>query len=71
MIRVKWIIRGRIGLLPQFLRLLIFELQKAVLRRQLVQIAAGQALAHPPDLRVDYRQPLDQLLFGHPAIAGR
>ena len=38
MIRVKWIIRGRIGLLPQFLRLLIFELQKAVLRRQLVQI---------------------------------
>ena len=48
---------------------LIFELQIATLRGELVQIATGQIGAHPRELAVDYRQRLDELLVGRKAIA--
>src|SRR5262245_47746470 len=59
MISVRWIMTtgkrfwDERVLLAEFLRFLIFQFQKAVLHRQLVQIAAGQIFAHSGDFRVD------------------
>ena len=51
------------ALAPQFLGFLIFQLQKPVLRRQLVEVAARQAFGHARDFGVDDGQSLDQLFY--------